>query len=73
MAGEPVEYEKIDYNFPIPNSFQQRQFTYDEVREFNQSVYKRTYISEKCDLTTNGWVDWIVSRVQEIGNNDLWE
>lgn len=71
MSGKPIDYEKIDFNVPIPNSMQQRFFTYDEVREFNQPAYKRTYISEKSDLTTNGWVDWIVGRVQEIGDDDF--
>ena len=73
MSGKPIDYEKIDYNVPIPNSLQQRYFTYDEVREFNQPAYKRTYISEKSDLTTNGWVDWVVGRVQEIGNEVFWK
>ena len=69
MSGGPVEYEKIDYRFPTPNSLQQRLFTYDEVREFNMPSYKRTYISEKYDLIENGhgYVDWVVEHVKKIG------
>jgi len=68
MSGGPVEYEKIDYRFPTPNSLQQRLFTYDEVREFNMPSYKRTYISEKYDLIENGhgYVDWVVEHVKKI-------
>ena len=64
-----MEYEKIDYRFPTPNSLQQRLFTYDEVREFNMPSYKRTYISEKYDLIENGhgYVDWVVEHVKKIG------
>jgi len=66
MDGEEVEYEIIDFRVPLPSSFQQRQFTYDEVREFNQSAYKRTYMSEKYDLRDNGYIDWAVERIKEI-------
>ena len=61
------DYDKIDYKEPIPNSKQMRLFAYDEVREFNQSSYKRTYLSEKSDLLENGYVDWLVNRINEIG------
>ena len=42
-------------------------FSYADVREFNQSVYKRTYVSEKYDLQHNGYVDWVTNRIKEIG------
>ena len=69
MDGEEVEYEAIDFRVPLPSSFQQRQFTYDEVREFNQSAYKRTYMSEKYDLKDNGYIDWVVDRIKKIGSD----
>ena len=52
---------------PIPISKHLLLFSYADVREFNQSVYKRTYISEKYDLQHNGYVDWITNRIKEIG------
>ena len=63
-----MEYEIIDFQVPLPNSFQQRQFTLDEVREFNQSAYKRSYMSEKYDLRNNGYIDWLVERIKKIGS-----
>ena len=68
MHGEEVEYEIIDFQVSLPNSFQQRQFTLDEVREFNQSAYKRSYMSEKYDLRNNGYIDWLVERIKKIGS-----
>ena len=65
--GHPMDYKKVDYRIPIPNSEQMRLFSWDEVREFNQSAYKRTYISEKTDLLTNGYPEWVTQRIQEMG------
>ena len=62
-----LDYDRVDYNDPIPISKQVLLFSYYDVREFNQPAYKRTYISEKFDLHTNGWVDWVVKRVEELG------
>ena len=61
------EYEKVDYNLHVPISKQLFLFSYYDIREFNQSSYKRTYTSEKYDLVNNGYVDWITSRIHEIG------
>ena len=62
------DYAKVDYKMPIPISKHLLLFSYADVREFNQSVYKRTYISEKFDLLHNGYVDWLTNRIKEIGN-----
>ena len=61
------DYEKVDYKKPIPISKHLLFFAYADVREFNQSVYKRTYLSEKYDLLNNGYVDWVTNRIKEIG------
>ena len=42
-------------------------FSFAEIREYNQSVYKRTYFSDKSDLLHNGYMDWIVQRMKELG------
>ena len=64
-----MDYEKVDYNIPIPISKHLLLFGLNEPREFNQAVYKRTYTTEKYDLHTNGYVDWLVGRVKEIGRS----
>ena len=66
------DYVKVDYNIPIEISKQLLLFAYADVREFNQSVYKRTYLSEKYDLLSNGYVDWINNRIEEIGGVDIY-
>ena len=62
----------MDYNIPIEISKQLLLFAYADVREFNQSVYKRTYLSEKYDLLSNGYVDWINNRIEEIGRVEIY-
>ena len=57
-----MPYEKISFKDAVPMSKQMRLFTYDEVREFNMPFYKRSFVSEKTDLTTNGYVDLITQR-----------
>ena len=64
-----MPYEKISFKDAIPMSKQMRLFTYDEIREFNMPFYKRSYASEKTDLATNGYVDMVTQRIQEIGMN----
>ena len=54
-SGLEVDYPKVDYRVPIPNSEHMRLYNFDEGREFNQSAYKRMYVSEKTDLLTNGY------------------
>ena len=65
------DYAKVDYKIPIPISKHLLLFSYADVREFNQSVYKRTYISEKYDLLHNGYIDWLTNRIKEIGNMEF--
>ena len=66
------DYEKVDYNIPVPISKHLLLFAYGDVREFNQPVYKRTYLSEKHDLLSTGYVDWINNRIEEIGGVDIY-
>ena len=56
--GHPMDYKKVDYRIPIPNSEQMRLFSWDEVREFNQSAYKRTlYLRE--NWPPDQWISWV--------------
>ena len=72
LGGKRVPYESIDYKVAVPCSQQMRHFTYEEVREFNQSIYKRTYVSDKTDLDQadadgSGYVNLVVDRVHKAG------
>ena len=60
------DYNKIKYMEPIPCSQQMRLFAYNDVREFNQPSFKRTYMSEKKEFIKSGYVDWVADRVSEI-------
>ena len=48
------------------------QWIFRNTREFDLAYVKRTYVTKATNLSTNGWVDWVVSRmdrvVQPIGN-----
>ena len=66
-SEDKPDYDKVDYKKPVPNSMQMRVLCLDDVREFNMPAYKRTYLSEKSDLVENGYVDWVVKRINEIG------
>ena len=57
----------VDYRNPIPLSEQNRLFVYNDVREFNQPFIKGVYRSEKMDLSSNGYTNWIADRVELIG------
>ena len=57
----------VDYRNPIPLSEQNRLFVYNDVREFNQPFIKGVYRSEKMNLSSNGYTNWIADRVELIG------
>ena len=59
-------YPIVNHHVTTPVSEQMRLWPYDEVREFNQSAFKRCYISEKEDLLEVGYPEWVASRVKEI-------
>ena len=58
----------VTYHDKTPMSEILRQLAYLEVREFLLPYEKRCYITDKLDLATNGYVDWVVDRVDEIEN-----
>ena len=61
-------YPKITYLSPTPMSEQMRNWTYEDVREFNQPAFKRCYLSEKKDLLEQKYPEWVASRIEEIGS-----
>ncbi|KIJ29592.1 hypothetical protein M422DRAFT_268936 [Sphaerobolus stellatus SS14] len=51
------------------------QWIFRNTREFNLPYVKRTYVTKSTDLSKNGWVDWVVSRMDRIVEpsfNDQW-
>jgi len=63
-----MNYKRVDYHHPIPVSKQMLLFSFNDIREFNQSSYKRTYLIEKYDMDTNGYLDWVVKRMEDLDN-----
>ena len=69
LAGFPVApVPLINYMTPIPMSEQTSLYVYNDVREYNQPYIKRGYGSEKLDLSSNSYANWIADRVDLIGN-----
>ena len=56
------------YKTPIPLSEMNQLFPFNDIREFNQPYFKKAYASEKINLSSNGYVNWIADRVALIGN-----
>lgn len=39
------------------------------MREFDLPYVKRTYMTTSTELSTNGWVDWVVERLEKVMGN----
>jgi hypothetical protein len=42
------------------------QWIFRNTREFDLPYVKRTYVTKATNLSTNGWVDWVVSRMDRV-------
>jgi len=42
------------------------QWIFRNTREFNLPYVKRTYLTTSTSLSTNGWVDWVVDRMDKV-------
>ncbi|KAJ0116619.1 fad binding domain-containing protein [Diaporthe amygdali] len=42
------------------------QWIFRNTREFDLPYVKRTYLTTSTELSTNGWVDWVAGRMDEI-------
>jgi hypothetical protein len=62
-------YPDVRYTTPTPISEMVRYYIWDDVREFPQPFQKRVYLTDKTDLSINGWVQWISERVDIIARN----
>ena len=59
-------YTKTGYKSPTPVSEAMFQFSYADKREFVQPYEKRCYLTDKTDLSTNGYAKWITDRIDLI-------
>ena len=67
LLGDPnATYPKVLYTTPTPISEIMRYYVWDDVREYPQPFCKATYMTDKTDLHTNGWVQWLSERVDII-------
>ena len=65
-TGVPPEYKTLEYTKPTPISEMMRYQMWDYVREFPQPVQKRTYFTNRMDLSTNGWVKEIADVIDDF-------
>ena len=64
-----AKYDQLDllrYSDPTAMSELSRYWVYDDVREYCQPFEKRVYMTNKTDLSTNGWVGWVSNQVDQI-------
>ena len=66
LLGIDSEYNAVNYMSPTPMSEITRYYMWDDVREYPQPYHRRVYMTDKTDLSTNGWVQWISNRVDII-------
>jgi hypothetical protein len=67
LLGDPnAHYPDVRYTNPTPISEMMRYYMWDDVREFAQPYHKRVYVTDKTNLSTNGWVQWISERADKI-------
>jgi len=64
----------LEYTQHVPMSTLSRHWVYSDVREYVMPYEKRTYFSDRTDLSTNGWASWLANRVDVVTgvhNEDL--
>jgi len=54
----------------MPMSKLTRYWCYEDIREFVKPYEKRTYFSNRHDLSTNGWLTWVSGRINQIVEGD---
>ncbi|CAN8102517.1 unnamed protein product [Discula destructiva] len=47
------------------------EWLFQNTREFDLPYVKRTYLTTSMELSTNGWVDWVVERMDKIVGSSL--
>merc|ERR1719330_1260717 len=65
IAAEKVKGH-LSYNQHVPMSTLSRHWAYPDVREYVMPYEKRTYFTDRTDLSTNGWASWLSSRVDIV-------
>jgi hypothetical protein len=69
-AVKNYEYhvDTLKYTDPLTLSQCSRYWLYEDVREYVQPYEKRVYISNKTDLSCNGWPKWVADQVDLIAD-----
>jgi len=64
----------LDWRVHTPMSALSRYWVYEDVREYVMPYEKRCYITDKTDLSKNGWSEWLAKRTDSVvsgPNHDL--
>jgi len=64
--GQVDNFLQVDYRKHTPLSTLTRFWCFEDIREYVKPYEKRCYMSNKTDLTTNGYVDWVVGRIDKV-------
>ena len=64
--GEVLNFLHVNEDVHTPLSKLTRYWCYEDVREYVKPYEKRVYPSNKYDLSTNGWSEWISRRVNDV-------
>ncbi|KAF6752838.1 hypothetical protein DFP72DRAFT_849607 [Ephemerocybe angulata] len=68
LEGRQARYELVQQDGVEvkPMSELTAQWIFRNTREFDLPYVKRTYVTKSNNLSKNGWVDWVVSRMDRV-------
>ena len=61
----------VDHEVHTPMSILTRFWCYEDVREYVKPYEKRVFVSNKTDLSSNGWIQWVSNRIDKIAKMKL--
>ena len=69
-AVKNYEYhvDTLSYTDSLSLSQISRYWVYEDIREYSQPYEKRVYLSNKTDLSCNGWAKWVSNQVDLIAD-----
>ena len=65
-GGEVLNFLYVNEDEHTPMSKLTRYWCYEDIREYVKPYDKRVYASNKYDLSTNGWPEWMSGRVNDV-------
>ena len=67
MYGAEVQnWMYVNEQKHTPLSELMRYWCWEDIREYVKPFEKRLFGSNRCDLSTNGWAEWVSQRVEQI-------